>query len=103
MAFTHLAFSSLSWQQSPTHPLEQKKTAGERNAILLRFAPGFADPNRCERSHVIYILEGVLELELEDETKRITAGEACWLDRGTWHRARNPGDAPVIAFVVSDL
>jgi quercetin dioxygenase-like cupin family protein len=69
----------------------------------LRFAPGFADPNLCERSHAIYVLEGVLELELEEGTRRVAAGEGCWLDRGTRHRARNPGGTPVVAFVVSDL
>jgi mannose-6-phosphate isomerase-like protein (cupin superfamily) len=103
MPVTHLPFTELAWAESPTHPLEMKKVAGGRSAALLQFAPGFADPNACERSHVIYVLAGALELELDDRTVRISAGDACWIDRGSRHRARNPGAVNAIVFIVSDV
>ena len=85
------------------HPLEHKKVCADRPAALLRVEPGFADPNWCERSHVIYVLAGTLELELRDGTRRVGAGDGCWLDAGTAHRASNSGDVPVVAFIVSDV
>lgn len=103
MSATRLPFSGMPWVQSPTHPLEKKKVVDGRGAILLRFEPGFADPNWCERSHVIHVLEGALELELDGETLHVPAGDACWLDRGTRHRARNPGPVPAVLFIVSDV
>jgi hypothetical protein len=103
MAFTHIAFAGMPFVQSPSHTLERKKTAEGRPAVLLEFLPGFVDPNPCLRSHVIYVLEGELELELRDGPRRIRAGEACWLDQGTEHRASNPGSCPTVAFIVSDL
>lgn len=99
---THFTFATEPFTQG-AHPLEQKKVCADRPAALLRFEPGFADPNWCERSHVIYVLAGTLELELRDGTRRVGAGDGCWLDAGTTHRARNAGSEPVVAFIVSDV
>src|SRR5262245_7489094 len=103
MAVTRIPFATMDWVQSPTNSLEHKKVAAERSLALLRFEPGFADPNVCQRSHVLYVLQGALELELDDRIERIAAGEACWLDGGSAHRARNPGDVPAVVLIVSDI
>ncbi len=100
---TRLPFSELPFSPSPTHPLEAKKVVPGAGAALLRFAPGFADPNWCERSHVVYVLEGALELELPDRVERIQAGDGCWVERGSAHRARNPGAVDAVVFIVSDV
>jgi quercetin dioxygenase-like cupin family protein len=103
MAVTRLPLGELPFSPSPTHPLEAKKVVPGFGAALLRFAPGFSDPNWCERSHVLYVLEGALELELPDRVERMEAGDACWVDRGSSHRARNPGAHDTIVFIVSDV
>jgi len=103
MAVTRIPFPALPWAQSPTHPLEQKKVAEGRSAALLRFAPGFADPNPCERSHVLYVVSGALELVLDDRVEHVATGEACWVDRGSVHRARNPGAVDAVVFIVSEI
>ena len=102
MSYTAFEPASMAFEQGG-HPLERKKLCTERPLVVLRFEPGFSDPNWCERAHVIYVLSGALELELEGEVRRVTAGNGCWLDRGTRHRARNPGPEPVEAFLVSDV
>jgi quercetin dioxygenase-like cupin family protein len=71
--------------------------------LLIEFAAGFADPTPCRRSHVIYVLSGALTLELGERRERVAAGEACWIDAGTEHRASNAGPEPVVAFIASDL
>ena len=103
MPITRIPFGDIPWEQSSTHPLERKKVAPGRAAALLQFAPGFADPNRCERSHILYVLSGELELEGDGVATRVSAGEACWIDRGSSHRARNPGSAPALLFIISDI
>jgi quercetin dioxygenase-like cupin family protein len=102
MSCTHFEFASAPFVPGG-HPLEQKKVCAERPVGLLRFAPGFADPNWCERAHVIYVLSGVLELELREGTQRVAAGNGCWLDAGTPHRASNPGSQPADMIIVSDV
>lgn len=95
------AFSKLPWTPG-THPLERKKTS-PTGLVMLEFAPGFADPNWCSRSHVLFVVEGTLTLELRDNSVVVEAGNAYSLAPGTEHRAQNLGDRAVVAFVVSDL
>jgi quercetin dioxygenase-like cupin family protein len=102
MALTRIAFPSMPWHPGG-HPLEKKKTQAALPVALLEFAPGFSDPNWCERAHVLFVLEGTLELELADGVTRLAAGECGSVDRGTRHRARNPGEEPCVLFVLSDV
>jgi quercetin dioxygenase-like cupin family protein len=85
------------------HPLERKKLVAGRPVVLIEFAPGFADPNWCERSHVIFVLGGTLEIELQASVERFVEGECCVIDAGTPHRARNGGSDAVRAFIASDI
>ena len=100
MSFTRLPFGSLEWIPG-AHPLERKKLVADHAVVLLEFAAGFEDPNWCERGHIIYVIEGTLELELAGRSELLTVGDACVIDPHTPHRARNPADAPVRLFVVS--
>lgn len=94
-------FSSIPWEQGG-HPLERKKVSST-GLVLLEFAPGFADPNWCRRSHVIYVIEGTLSLELRDGVVAISAGDAFALASGVEHRAANHGECRVVSFVASDI
>jgi mannose-6-phosphate isomerase-like protein (cupin superfamily) len=93
-------FAGMPWIPG-AHPLERKKAQGDVG--LLRFAPGFADPTWCERSHVLYVLEGELTLELEHETLSIGSGQACRIEPGTPHRASNQSQHDALVLAISDL
>ncbi len=101
MACRLVAFRHQPWAPG-THTLERKK-GPEGTMVLLELGPGFEDPSPCRRSHAIYVLEGSLELVLEDGVAQASAGEALLVDAGTVHRAANRGSTPVVAVVVSDL
>jgi len=101
MACRAIAFRDREWAPG-AHPLERKK-GPEGKMVLLELGPGFEDPTPCRRSHAIYVLEGSLELVLEDGVARASAGDALLVDAGTVHRAANRGSTPVVAVVVSDL
>jgi hypothetical protein len=101
MAFERVPLTSLPWIQGG-HPLERKKSWPGRGLTLLELAPGFEDPNVCRNGHAIYVLEGSLALELADGVvERVEPGEACFLDRGTAHRARNAGSTTLLMFVLT--
>jgi quercetin dioxygenase-like cupin family protein len=101
MACHTIDFQNLPWQQG-SHPLEKKKTSEGAAVTLLEFAPGFSDPHPCFRGHAGMVLDGELELILEDSTVvRVIAGNAFQLDPGTKHSARNATDQPVRLFVFS--
>jgi quercetin dioxygenase-like cupin family protein len=99
MACTKIPLADMEWAQGG-HPLERKK-AHPSGITLLEFAPGFEDANWCTNGHVIYVLQGRLALQLEDRVIELHSGEACVLDAGTRHRARNPDDTAARLFVVT--
>ena len=98
MTVRRLPFPALAWQAGG-HPLEQKKLVADAPAVLLEFAPGFADPHVCERGHAIFVVEGALGLELDGDEIVLSAGEACLVAPGDRHRAKNPGPGRVVLFV----
>ncbi|OFV87215.1 MAG: hypothetical protein A3J75_01740 [Acidobacteria bacterium RBG_16_68_9] len=100
MSFVRLPFTSAGWTTG-AHPLERKNLAGDPSVALIEFAPGFEDPTWCARGHVIYVLDGTLELALDDRAERVQAGDGCVIAPNTRHRARNPGGEPVRLFVMS--
>ena len=101
MPFTRLPFSSLDWSAG-AHPLEKKKLVRRPPGGAARVrALGLRIPNWCVRGHIIYVLDGALELVLDERTEQLQAGDGCVLERGTRHRAKNPGAVPVRLLVVS--
>jgi hypothetical protein len=102
MAFALIDFEQLPWTAGG-HPLEQKKVDPISGAVILKFLPGFADPNWCPRSHLLYVLEGTLTLEFEQQALAVHKGQACRIDQGTQHRAANKTQQDVVLLAVSDI
>ena len=93
-----VALNDMEWSAG-AHPLEKKKSG--TGVTLLEFAPGFVDPNWCTHGHVIFMLAGRLELQLDEATVTVGVGEACVVDEGTRHRACNPDGEIARLFVFS--
>jgi quercetin dioxygenase-like cupin family protein len=101
MAWTRAPFAEQSWVQG-AHPLEQKKVVPP-GMTLLRFEPGFEDPNWCPRSHILFVVSGLLRVDFRDARVVVPAGEAIQIDSGTEHKVAVEGDQPTTLFVVSEL
>ena len=99
MGYHRLQFASAPWTPG-AQQLERKKVGGA-GAAVLEFGPGFSDPNWCERAHVAYVLSGTLSLEVDGHVEEIGTGYGFVTERGTRHRASNPGPTPVRLFVVT--
>jgi quercetin dioxygenase-like cupin family protein len=102
MSCTRIDFPDLAWGPGG-HPLERKKACPDRPIVLLEFAPGFADPNWCERSHLVYVVSGTLSFQFAGGVEHFAAGQSCVIDAGTAHCARNDGAEVVVAFVASEI
>jgi len=100
MSFAPLPLASAEWTQG-SHPLERKKPFADGKVTLLEFAPGFADPSWCTNPHILYVLEGELELELEGRVVAVGTGDGCILANGEPHRARNPHSTPLRLLAIS--
>jgi|GEM_PF-1569264 len=103
MTAVHASLRDRPWVQG-AHPLEWKQVDPKQPLVSrLRFDPGFADPNWCTNTHVLYVELGELSIELAEETLVIQAGQFLHLGPGAVHRAKNLGAEPVEIFVVSQL
>ena len=98
MAHEKLDYSRIDWQPG-AHPLERKKAGVLGGATLLRFEPGFEDPNWCVNGHAGFVLEGALRLALDEGFLDVGEGEGFVIDPGTRHRAANAGPRAVVLFI----
>lgn len=98
MAHEKLDYPRIDWQPGG-HPLERKKLGALGGATLLRFEPGFEDPNWCVNGHAGYVLEGTLRLDFDGEVVEVGEGEGFVIDPGTRHRAAQAGRGPVVLFI----
>jgi quercetin dioxygenase-like cupin family protein len=99
MAHERLDYPRIDWQPG-AHPLEQKKHGTLGGATLLRFEPGFEDPNGCVNGHAGYVLRGTMRLAFDDGVVDVGEGEGFTIDPGTRHRATNAGPDAVVLFIV---
>ena len=84
----------IAWRMVQLPP-SKEAAGGEASHDDPRYSkdrPGF---HRTDSIDFIQILEGEIELELDEETLLLRAGD-CAVQRGTWHAWRNRGDRPCI-------
>jgi quercetin dioxygenase-like cupin family protein len=74
MKIPELAFTVTDWASVPTteHPGETGQALwrtlniGDLRVRTVEYAPGYLADHWCNRGHVLYVLEGELETELQD-------------------------------------
>jgi quercetin dioxygenase-like cupin family protein len=103
MEFGTLPFTTTDWSAVPT--IEHSGTtgvaiwrtvqAGEVRVRMVQYSPGYHADHWCRRGHVLLVLEGELETELEDGgTIKLTAGMSYQVANDTMgHRSRTQAGA----------
>ena len=68
---------------------------GGEQVLLCRvtYAPGKFVPrhSHLEAEQVMVIVDGEVDVTIEDETRRLTAGDVCVMNRGVEHELRSEG------------
>jgi mannose-6-phosphate isomerase-like protein (cupin superfamily) len=75
------------------------ETGGALHVQQARYVPHSAPPPYHRHPHQderFIILEGELQFLLGGQQRRVRAGEAIDVPKGTFHRAHNPGDTPTL-------
>lgn len=79
------AFSTTTWAEiEPTiHPgitgqaVWRSRQIGDTRIRMVEYSPGYVADHWCSRGHVLFVVEGTLETELEDgRTFTLHAGES---------------------------
>ena len=83
MQITDIPFGTTDWAKIPqtVHPGEsgnarwRTREFGGIRVRIVEYSPGYKADHWCEKGHILYVLDGVLETELADGRKiRLTAG-----------------------------
>jgi quercetin dioxygenase-like cupin family protein len=93
MSDLKIDFGSEAWRiVAPGGRQKAVERAGKR-VRLVEFGTEFVEPDWCLKGHVGYVLEGNLELELEDRAERFGPGDGFVIRPGgvDKHKARAVG------------
>ncbi len=103
MHFGELPFTTTDWSTVPVteHPgttgMARWRTlqAGDVRVRMVEYSPGYVADHWCSRGHVLLVLEGELETELQDgRTVTLTAGMSYQVANDTApHRSRTRNGA----------
>ncbi len=96
-----IAFGDMEWE-SPAPGLRVK--ARELNGLrvrLVEFSEGFVEPDWCRKGHTGFVLEGVMELDVNGRIATLRAGDALHIPEGEATRHRHIRSLPrVLLFLV---
>ena len=83
MQMSDIPFGTTDWSQiEPTvhkgdtgHSTWRTRHFGDIRVRVVEYSPGYLADHWCEKGHILYVLDGVLDTELGDGRKvRLTAG-----------------------------
>jgi quercetin dioxygenase-like cupin family protein len=105
MKLEGIPFQSIDWSRvEPTsHPgapgvaTWRTVEVGNVRVRMVEYSPGYVADHWCERGHVLLVLEGQLETELDDGRHTTTRPGDTWVaaDGDGAHRVSSPGGARV--------
>jgi len=82
MSSIPIEFDILEWIEPAVGIRYKEFVNGDKKMRLAEFTEGFIEEDRCEKAHVGYVLEGVLEIDFEGETTTYKAGDGIWIEEG---------------------
>ena len=82
-----IGLESKDWE-SPIPGVRQKTALQEPKRVQLVEYSREMEPHWCEAGHYGYVLDGVLEIEFDDETDVFESGDAVLIPHGAEHRHR---------------
>ena len=93
-------FQTLPWQEPIPGLRFKAAVCGNRQLRLAEFTRQM-EPHWCEKGHIGYVLEGRMEVQLDDETVVLSQGDGIFSLPGREHRhkARILSDVVRVVFV----
>lgn len=97
MRISDIPFGTTDWREIPEtlHPGEtgtarwRTREFGAIRVRVVEYSPGYKADHWCDKGHILYVLEGALDTELEDGRRvRLTAGTSYQVaDGASSHRS----------------
>lgn len=98
---THqIRFEELEWESKATGQRFKKHAQHGQQIRLVELTPEFEEPNWCSKGHAGFILEGVLELEFENETLIYREGDGFIIPDGAADHHKARALTPIVQMVL---
>lgn len=93
-------FDSIPWQSPLPGARFKAYREGAKQIRLLEFSSEFVEPDWCEKGHVGFVLEGVLEVDFKGHVVTYSAGSGIFIPPGfeTAHKGRSV--TPVVRLIL---
>jgi quercetin dioxygenase-like cupin family protein len=98
-----LDFKNQEWKDGAFEGIYLKVYEQNQQMIrLVKFNPGFIEPDWCKKRHVGFVLEGSFDLEFPDKTLQYKSGDGVFMDGTQDHKhiVKVTSNDPVILFLV---
>lgn len=100
MTQSKIDFQALPWQTPMVGARFKAAVLGDKRLRLVEYTKEMA-PHWCEKGHIGYVLEGRMEIQLDDQTAKFNAGDGIFLPPGREqrHMAKILSDVVLVVFV----
>jgi hypothetical protein len=96
----HISFESLPWQSKAAGQRFKAHTENGKRIRLLELTPEFVEASWCLKGHIGYVLDGVLELEFENDVTLYRPGDGIFIPSGDAHKHKARALTPLVSLVL---
>lgn len=96
----HISFESMPWDSKARGQRFKVYAEGGRQIRLLELTPEFTEAGWCMKGHAGYILEGILELEFEEDITIFHPGDGFFIPGGEAHKHKARSLTPLVSMVL---
>jgi quercetin dioxygenase-like cupin family protein len=96
----HISFESLPWQSKAKGQRFKAYAENGKQIRVMELTPEFVEAGWCLKGHIGYVLEGVMELEFEDDVTLVRAGDGLFIPAGEAHKHKARALTPLVSVVL---
>lgn len=96
----NISFESLPWESKAKGQRFKVHAENGKQIRLLELTPEFVEVMWCLKGHFGYVLDGVLELEFEDDVTLFRPGDGLFIPPGEAHKHKARALTPLVSLIL---
>jgi hypothetical protein len=96
----HISFESMPWDSKAKGQRFKAYAESGRQIRLMELTPEFVETGWCLKGHVGYVLDGVLELEFEEDVTIFRPGDGFFIPGGEAHKHKARALTPLVSMIL---
>jgi quercetin dioxygenase-like cupin family protein len=96
----HISFESLPWESKAKGQRFKVYAENGKQIRVVELTPEFVETSWCLKGPIGYVLDGVLELEFEDDVTLFRSGDGFFIPAGEAHKHKARALTPLVSLVL---